>query len=213
MQILAVLLLLISVLASTPSFLPPTSLGARQDLSVAHRSTNRGWHESDRAINWPHTRLGPHVLNIKRAIDLPGRAPSLDCHSLVSRAGFWYTHVAHPHSRAYFHAEKPHVRSDLIATGSDVDPLGFHDCDSTVDFSSGHSYARHSSANRPKTGRNAREDPEISTVGEPFYPKGGTPIYVKAFLEDRTRYPRQRCNHRRRPSNESVADPSPAPTG
>jgi imidazolonepropionase-like amidohydrolase len=101
----------------------------------------------------------------------------LNCQSLVVTAGFWNSHV-HIFTPSLLHAEKR--SSDEISSQLDqmLTRWGFttvFDIASVLDNTNN---IRRRIANGEVRG------PRILTVGEPFYPKGGTPIYVKGFLEE-----------------------------
>jgi imidazolonepropionase-like amidohydrolase len=100
----------------------------------------------------------------------------LDCQGLVVTAGFWNSHV-HIFTPGLLQAERR--SSDEISSQLEqmLTRWGFttvFDIASVLD-----------NTNNIRRGIEKGEvcGPRILTVGEPFYPKGGTPIYVKGFLE------------------------------
>ncbi len=101
----------------------------------------------------------------------------LDCRGLVVTAGFWNSHV-HIFTPGLLHAErKP---SDEISSQLEqmLTRWGFttvFDIASVLD---------NTNNIRRRIEKGEVRGPRILTVGEPFYPKGGTPIYVKGFLEE-----------------------------
>lgn len=101
----------------------------------------------------------------------------INCHGLVVTAGLWNSHV-HILTPGLLHAEKQ-ASSEI---SSQLDQMltrwGFttvFDIASVLDNTN-------NIRRRIATGQ--IRGPRILTVGEPFYPKGGTPVYVKGFLED-----------------------------
>jgi imidazolonepropionase-like amidohydrolase len=101
----------------------------------------------------------------------------LDCQGLVVTAGFWNSHV-HIFTPGLLHAERR--SSDEISSQLEqmLTRWGFttvFDVASVLD---------NTNNIRRRIEKGDVSGPRILTVGEPFYPKGGTPIYVKAFLEE-----------------------------
>ena len=119
--------------------------------------------------------LGPSanlkVPRLARAVTV------LDCHGLVVTAGFWNSHV-HIFTPGLLHAEKQSSGEISSQLDQMLTRWGFttvFDIASVLDNTN-------NIRRRIATGQ--IRGPRILTVGEPFYPKGGTPIYVKGFLED-----------------------------
>lgn len=119
--------------------------------------------------------LGPSanikVPRLARAVTV------LDCHGLVVTAGFWNSHV-HIFTPGLLHAEKQPSGEISSQLDQMLTRWGFttvFDIASVLDNTN-------NIRRRIATGQ--IRGPRILTVGEPFYPKGGTPIYVKGFLED-----------------------------
>lgn len=101
----------------------------------------------------------------------------LDCQGLVVTAGFWNSHV-HIFTPGLLHAERQ--SSDEISSQLEqmLTRWGFttvFDIASVLD---------NTNNIRRRIEKGEVRGPRILTVGEPFYPKGGTPIYVKGFLEE-----------------------------
>ena len=101
----------------------------------------------------------------------------IDCRGLVVTAGFWNSHV-HILTPGLLHAENL-SSSDL---SSQLETMftrwGFttvFDIASVLD---------NTNSIRGRIDSGEVRGPRILTVGDPFYPKGGTPIYVKKFLEE-----------------------------
>jgi len=101
----------------------------------------------------------------------------LDCQNRVVTAGFWNSHV-HILTPGLLRAEK----QSSAEISSQLDRMftrwGFttvFDIASVLD---------NTNNIRRRVAAGQVHGPRILTVGEPFYPKGGTPIYVKGFLEE-----------------------------
>jgi imidazolonepropionase-like amidohydrolase len=106
----------------------------------------------------------------------PAGASILDCHGLVITAGFWNSHV-HVLTQGLMGAEK--LPADKISAQLEemLTRWGFttvFDVASVLD---------NTLAIRRRITSGEVKGPRILTVGDPFYPKGGTPVYVKGFLE------------------------------
>jgi imidazolonepropionase-like amidohydrolase len=100
----------------------------------------------------------------------------IDCKGLVVTAGFWNSHV-HILLPGLLHAEN--VSSEQITSQLQqmLTQWGFttvFDIASTL---------QNTNLIRRRIQSGEVRGPRILTVGEPFWIKGGTPVYVKAFLE------------------------------
>jgi imidazolonepropionase-like amidohydrolase len=106
-----------------------------------------------------------------------GNVTVLECQGRVVTAGFWNSHV-HIFIPSLLHAEKR--SSDEISSQLEqmLTRWGF----TTVFDIASLLYNTNNIRRRIEKGD--VRGPRILTVGEPFYPKGGTPIYVKGFLEE-----------------------------
>jgi imidazolonepropionase-like amidohydrolase len=109
-------------------------------------------------------------------IKIPRDAKVIDCKGLVITAGFWNSHV-HILTPGLLHAEK--LSSEQI--GAQLEEMltrrGFttvFDITSVLD---------NTTLIRRRIESGEVKGPRILTVGEPFWAKGGTPIYVKDFLQ------------------------------
>lgn len=101
----------------------------------------------------------------------------LDCQGRVVTAGFWNSHV-HILTPGLLHADA-HSAADLSAQLEQMlTRWGF-----TTVFDTA-SVLDNTNNIRRRIDKGEIRGPRILTVGEPFYPKGGTPIYVKGFLEE-----------------------------
>src|SRR5205807_195649 len=101
----------------------------------------------------------------------------LNCRGSVVTAGFWNSHI-HILTAGLLHADKQ--SADQISSQLDqmLTRWGFttvFDIASVLD---------NTNNIRRRIGKGEVRGPQILTVGEPFYPKGGTPIYVKGFYEE-----------------------------
>jgi len=109
-------------------------------------------------------------------IKAPRGAQVIDCKGLVVTAGFWNSHV-HILTPGLLHAEK--LSSEQIAGQLEemFTRWGF-----TTVFDIG-SVLQNTTLIRHRIETGEVKGPRILTTGEPFWGKGGTPIYVKGFLE------------------------------
>lgn len=123
------------------------------------------------------------------AIEIPRRATVIDCNGQTVTAGFWNSHV-HILTPGLLHAEK--LSSEQITTQLQAmfTRWGF-----TTVFDIG-SVLENTTLIRRRIEMGEVRGPRILTVGEPFWGKGGTPIYVKGFLD---------ANHIAIPEVESAA--------
>lgn len=110
-------------------------------------------------------------------IKIPRSAVVIDCKSLVVTAGFWNSHV-HILPPALLHAE--HLSSQEVTSQLEAmfTRWGF-----TTVFDIG-SVLQNTVLIRSRIESGEAKGPRILTVGEPFWGKGGTPIYVRGFLEE-----------------------------
>ncbi len=119
-----------------------------------------------------------HILAVgpSATIKIPRAAKVIDCQGLVVTAGFWNSHV-HILTPGLLHAEK--LSSEQITSQLEemLTRWGFttvFDIASVLD---------NTTLIRRRIESGEVKGPRILTVGEPFWAKGGTPIYVKGFLE------------------------------
>ncbi|HWZ51641.1 MAG TPA: amidohydrolase family protein [Granulicella sp.] len=131
-----------------------------------------------------------HILAVgpSATVQIPRYAEVIDCRGLVVTAGFWNSHV-HILTPGLLHAEK--LPSEQIASGLQemLTRWGFttvFDIASVLD---------NTTLIRRRIESGEVKGPRILTVGEPFWVKGGTPIYVRGFLE---------ANHINMPEVEST---------
>ena len=122
-------------------------------------------------------------------IRIPPGTQAIECRGLVVTAGFWNSHV-HILTPGLLHADK--LSSEQISSQLEamLTRWGF-----TTVFDIG-SQLGNTNLIRSRIERGEVRGPRILTVGEPFWGKGGTPIYVQDFL---------RANHIDIPEVESTA--------
>jgi imidazolonepropionase-like amidohydrolase len=101
----------------------------------------------------------------------------LDCRGLVVTAGFWNSHI-HILTPGLLHAEKLPAEKISAQLDEMLTRWGFT---TVFDIAS---VLSNTNNIRQRIARGEVRGPHILTVGEPFYPKNGTPIYVKGFLEE-----------------------------
>jgi imidazolonepropionase-like amidohydrolase len=111
------------------------------------------------------------------SVKIPRDAQVIDCKGLVITAGFWNSHV-HILLPGLLHAENlsaPQLTQQLEEM---LTRWGFT---TVFDIAS---VLSNTTLIRRRIESGEVKGPRILTVGEPFWTKGGTPIYVKAFLAD-----------------------------
>ena len=109
-------------------------------------------------------------------IEIPHDAKVIDCKGLVVTAGFWNSHV-HILTPGLLNAEK--LSSAQIASQLE-EMLTRWGCTTVFDIAS---VLENTNLIRRRIESGEVKGPRILTVGEPFWGKGGTPIYVKDFLQ------------------------------
>jgi imidazolonepropionase-like amidohydrolase len=110
-------------------------------------------------------------------IRIPRHAEVIDCKGMVVTAGFWNSHV-HILTPGLLHAEKLSPEQISSQLQQMLTRWGFttvFDIASVLD---------NTTLIRRRTESGEVKGPRILTVGEPFWIKGGTPIYAKGFLQD-----------------------------
>lgn len=128
--------------------------------------------------------VGPSAI-----VKIPRGAQVIDCKGLVVTAGFWNSHV-HIMTPGLLHAEK--LSSEEIASQLEetLTRWGFTTVFDIASVLSNTNLIRHRIESGEVNG------PRILTAGEPFWMKGGTPVYVRDFLQ---------TNHISIPEVESTA--------
>jgi imidazolonepropionase-like amidohydrolase len=109
-------------------------------------------------------------------IKIPKEPTVLDCKGLVVTAGFWNSHV-HILTLGLLHAEK--LSSEQIA-GELEQMLTRWGFTTVFDIAS---VLENTKLIRRRIESGEVKGPRILTVGEPFWTKGGTPVYARGFLE------------------------------
>lgn len=109
-------------------------------------------------------------------VKVPRDATLIDCKGMAVTAGFWNSHV-HILTPELLHAEKL-SGDELTAQLQEIfTRWGFT---TVFDIAS---VQQNSMLIRRRIASGEVKGPRILTVGEPFWVKGGTPVYVKEFLE------------------------------
>ena len=165
------------VLASISFF---TLTGFTQDLVLIHARIYP-------APNEPPIEDGMIVVHNGRIVSVgpsakakPPHFPSLtviDCEGRAVAAGFWNSHV-HILTPGLLHAESSPPQKISLQLDHMLTRWGFT---TVFDIAS---VLSNTNNIRRRIDKGEIRGPRILTVGEPFYPKGGTPIYVKGFLEE-----------------------------
>src|SRR5437899_8590249 len=119
-----------------------------------------------------------HILAVgpSPTIKIPRAAKVIDCQGFVVTAGFWNSHV-HILTPGLLHAEKLSPEQITSQIEEMLTRWGFT---TVFDIAS---VLQNTNIIRRGIESGEVRGPRILTVGEPFWAKGGTPIYVKGFLE------------------------------
>jgi imidazolonepropionase-like amidohydrolase len=119
-----------------------------------------------------------HIVAVgpSAAVKIPRDARVIDCTGLVVTVGFWNSHV-HFLLPGLLHAEK---LSSSQLTSQLQEMLTRWGFTTVFDIAS---VLNNTTLIRRRIESGEVQGPRILTVGEPFWTKGGTPIYVKGFLE------------------------------
>ena len=112
----------------------------------------------------------------RSAVRVPSGTMTIRCGKGVVTAGFWNSHV-HIMTPGLMNAE--HARAGQIT--SDLERM-FTRWGFTTVFDIA-SVLRNTQAIRERIARGEVTGPRILTVGDPFYPEGGTPVYVRGFFD------------------------------
>ena len=173
------ILLACECVASSPSFLFGHSLrpiGFCSDLALIHAKiypSPSGPPMENGAILVHAGRIlavGPNAT-----IKISSHATVIDCNGLVVTAGFWNSHV-HILTPGLLHADN----SSEQITAQLQEMLTRWGFTTVFDIAS---VLENTNLIRRRVESGEVRGPRILTVGEPFWGKGGTPIYVKGFLE------------------------------
>src|SRR5215472_646884 len=129
------------------------------------------------------------VVGPSPTVRIPKGTTVLDCKGLVVTAGFWNSHV-HILTPGLLHAEKLPPEQITKQLDEMLTRWGFT---AVFDIAS---VLKNTEVIRKRIESGEVKGPRILTVGEPFWTKGGTPVYAKEFLE---------ANHINIPDVESSA--------
>jgi imidazolonepropionase-like amidohydrolase len=111
------------------------------------------------------------------AVRVPRDAERIDVHGATVTAGFWNSHV-HLMTPPLLNAMR---HSDAQLTQELTQMLTRWGFTTVFDIAS---LLTNTNEIRQRIATGRVIGPTILTVGDPFYPKGGTPIYVKQFMKD-----------------------------
>jgi imidazolonepropionase-like amidohydrolase len=111
------------------------------------------------------------------ALHVPAAARRIDLHGGTVTAGFWNNHV-HLISPPLLNADK---RDNAELTRELTQMLSRWGFTTVFDTAS---LLKNTNVIRQRIAAGQVIGPTILTVGDPFYPKGGTPIYVRQFMKD-----------------------------
>lgn len=121
-----------------------------------------------RAVGPSKTTKGPHLVRLVTVVD---------CTGMTITAGLWNNHV-HIFTTGLLHAENAPASQLTSQLESMLTRWGF-----TTVFDTG-SLLENTNIIRKRIATGEVKGPRILTVGEPFYAKGGIPVYVEPFLEE-----------------------------
>lgn len=125
-----------------------------------------------------------------KAVKIPRHADVIDCKGLFVTAGFWNSHV-HILPPQLLHAENSSAEQIDLQLQEMFTKWGFT---TVFDLAS---VLQNTTLIRRRIESGDVQGPRIFTVGEPFWGKGGTPFYIKAYLEQ---------NHIHMPEVESIPE-------
>jgi imidazolonepropionase-like amidohydrolase len=155
-----------------------TTNPAGGDLSIVNARIYR----SPEAAPIEHGTL---VVRAGRIVTVAARPPAsaqpaatvIDAHGAVLTSGFWNCHV-HLFTPALLHAGEAPARQLSAELETMFTRWGFT---TVFDLASS---LENTEAIRQRIAAGDVTGPRIFTVGDPFFPEHGTPIYVRKFLED-----------------------------
>jgi imidazolonepropionase-like amidohydrolase len=107
---------------------------------------------------------------------VPTGARVIDAHGAVLTAGFWNSHI-HLTTEDQLHADQGSAETLRTSLADMLTRWGFT---TVFDLASSTDNAL---ALRRRINSGEIAGPTILTLGDPFYPKDGTPIYVRAFIK------------------------------
>ncbi len=116
------------------------------------------------------------IVAVGAKVRVPRGVRVIDCRGMVVTAGFWNSHV-HILLPGLLHAEK---RTGAELTGELEQMLTRWGFTTVFDIAS---VLENTNLIRRRIASGEVTGPRILTVGEPFWMKGGTPVYVEDFLK------------------------------
>ncbi len=121
---------------------------------------------------------GGHIVSVgpSSRIKVPRGTTVIDCKGLVVTAGFWNSHV-HILTPGLVHADGLSSQQITSQLQEMLTRWGFTTVFDIASVLKNTNFIRH------QIESGAVKGPRILTVGEPFWGKDGTPIYIKGFLE------------------------------
>jgi predicted dehydrogenase/imidazolonepropionase-like amidohydrolase len=130
------------------------------------------------------------IAEVGADVKVAGNIRTIDCDGMTVTAGLWNSHV-HIFTAGLLHAERLTGAQLSGQLETMLTKWGF-----TTVFDLG-SILANTNLIRERIARGDVKGPRILTVGEPFFPRGGIPVYIKPFLEE---------NHVVLPEDQSPAD-------
>lgn len=115
------------------------------------------------------------IVAVEAGIGAPDGARIIDAGGGAVTAGFWNSHI-HVFTHELLHADQ---KSDAELTATLDAMLNCWGFTSVFDVAS---ILSNTNNVRQRIGAGAIRGPNILTVGEPFFPLNGTPIYIRQFL-------------------------------
>jgi imidazolonepropionase-like amidohydrolase len=154
--------------------------GVASDLALVHAKIYRSPEAApieDGTILVHDGRIQAVGPSVKIKVPPAKTTTVLDCRGLFITAGFWNSHV-HILTPGLLHADKRSPQELSAQLEEMFTRWGFT---TVFDIAS---VLSNTNNIRQRIAQGELQGPRIFTVGEPFYPKGGTPVYVKGFLEE-----------------------------
>jgi len=134
-----------------------------------------------RAVGPSRTTKGPHLARLVTV---------LDCTGMTITAGLWNSHV-HILTEEFLHADQKSSAQLTTALQDMLTRWGFTTVFDTASILTNTNVIRRRIASGEVLG------PKILTVGDPFYPENGVPVYIQGFLKE---------NHIQFPEDHSDAE-------
>lgn len=121
-----------------------------------------------RAVGPSNTTKGPHLARLVTVVD---------CTGMTIIAGLWNSHV-HILTEDFLHADQKSPAQLTKALQAMLTKWGFTTVFDTASILTNTNVVRRRIASGEVLG------PNILTVGDPFYPENGVPVYIQGFLKD-----------------------------